>query len=265
MFNLPSYKQLKLSLGEHDAVVQLQECARLTLTKKYEDIKRVRNISFPDFIKEESAQFGIHLHDLTIKTYPNIVFQNYLIMPNSLLEEFIDSFVDDFNSLLLLNTSLPKTSNKCKLERLLELLSNNGYNSIVNSKELDLYNYYRLIRNKLAHKLPTGNLSLSSNVDVTYFQNKYPQLQAPNEPEELTFDDFILYTATIKSIAQQITQSIASSINWCSYLQNNRNQFPRLKRFKGERAIVYIKNCIKKDYGLQIGTNDIENSLGPFE
>lgn len=264
MFTLPSYKQLKSSLGEYDAVVQFQECARLTLMTKYEVAKQEKKIKFPDFITKESAMYGIHLHNLTTKEYPNIIFQSYLIMPNSLLEEFIDDFVDDYNSLFGVNIKLPNTKSKCKLEKLIELLSNEGILNCVQQQELDLYNYYRLIRNSFAHKLPLGNLSLAS-IDISYFKLKYPQFNAPNEPDTLRFDDFILFTATVKNIAYQITKSIESNINWLNFLKTNKNSFPKLVKLKGDRAITYVRNCISVKYGLTLSNEDINNSIGPFE
>lgn len=109
----------------------------------------------------------------------------------------------------------------------------------VQQKELDLYNYYRLIRNSFVHQLPFKSLS-SVSVDVSYFQTEFPQLEAPNEPNLLKFDDFILFTALVKRIAFQITQSVESNICWCSFLQANKSKFPKLGKLKGRRVIIYI-------------------------
>ena len=264
MFTLPSYKQLKFSLGEHDAVVQFQECARLSLMAGYDIVKQETDLPFPDFIAKESAKYGIHLHNLTIKEYPNIIFQNYLVMPNSLLEEFIDDFINDYNVLFNSNIQLPYVKGKCKLEKLIDLLNVRGIVNSVQQKELNLYNYYRLIRNSFVHQLPFKSLS-SASVVVSYFQTEFPQLEAPNEPNLLKFDDFILFTALVKRIAFQITQSVESNVCWCSFLQGNKSKFPKLGKLKGQRAIIYIQNCISADYGLKLSIEDIENSIGPFE
>lgn len=264
MFTLPSYKQLKFSLGEHDAVVQFQECARLALMTEYDIAKQETGLSFPDFITKEATKYGIHLHNLTIKAYPNIVFQNYLVMPNSLLEEFVDDFVNDYNVLFNSNIQLPNVKGKCKLEKLIDLLIGNGIVNSVQQKELDLYNYYRLIRNSFIHQLPFKSLS-SVSVDISYFQMEFPQLKAPNEPDLLKFDDFILFTALVKRIAFQITQSVESNICWDSFLQRNKSKFSKLRKLKGQRVITYIQNCISADYGLKLSVEDINNGIGPFE
>lgn len=263
MFTLPSYRQLKFSLGEHDAIVQFQECARLALMTRYEAAKQETDLTFSEFITKESAKYKIHLHNLTINKYPNIIFQNYLVMPNSLLEEFIDNFINDYNVLFGTNLQLPNPKGKCKLEKLIDFLSDNGVANSVQQKELDLYNYYRLTRNSFIHKLPFKSLS-SASIDIFYFKANFPQLNAPNEPDFLKFHDFILFTALVKNIALQITKSIEPNICWASYLQMNKDKFIKLGKLRGRRAIIYIKNCVKVNYGLELSDGDI-NNIGPFE
>lgn len=267
MFSLNSYRYLKQSLGEHDAIVQFQECARKSLLHKFEVAKKESDIDFPSFITKESFRFGIHLHNLTIKSYPNIIFQSYLIFPNSLMEEFVDNFINDYNKLFNTKTKLPddkkNEEKKCKLEKLIELLKNNGIKGAVTEVEFEIYNYYRSLRNQTAHT--KSKKKTISEKSVSFAKEKYPQLTAPNNPENLSFDDFILFTATIKKIAFQITQSISSKIDWESYIKNNKDDFPKINRFVGDRVIAYVQNIISSNYGLTLDKEVIEKNIHPFE
>lgn len=267
MFSLNSYRYLKQSLGEHDAIVQFQECARRSLLDKFDSVKKESDVDFPSFISKESLRFGIHLHDLTIKSYPNIIFQSYLIFPNSLMEEFVDNFINDFNKLFNAKTKLPddkrNEGKKCKLEKLIELLKELKIKGMVNEVELEIYNYYRSLRNQTAHT--KSKKRTISEKSVSFIKDKYPQLAAPNKPENLSFDDFILFTATIKKLAFQITQSISSKIDWGAYIKKNKDDFPKIKRFVGDRVITYVQNIISSDYGLTLDKEVIEKNIYPFE
>lgn len=270
MFNPHSYKYLKQSLGEHDAIVQFQECARRSLLDKFKLDKAKNNVDFPSFITKESFSVGIHLHNLTIKTYPNIIFQSYLIFPNSLMEEFVDNFINDYNKLFNAREKLPddkkNEGKKCKLEKLLELLENNGITETVSEIELDIYNYYRSLRNRTAHtkSRQKGNCFVTEKV-LLFTKEKCPKLTAPNEAENLNFDDFIFFTATIKNIALQITQSISPKIDWGAYLERNKDCLPKSKKFVGHRAITYLQNIIRNDYGVTLESEFIEKIICPFE
>lgn len=82
-----------------------------------------------------------------------------------------------------------------------------------------------------------------------------------------TFDDFILCTANIKSIADKLTKCLENKINWGEFSEHNSSLFPKLKRFRSNRTrqISYIKNVISDIYGIRLSDACVDDILISIE
>lgn len=85
--------------------------------------------------------------------------------------------------------------------------------------------------------------------------------------DNLTFDDFILCTANIKSIADKLTKSLENKIDWGKFSRRNSNLFPKLKKIRSNRTrqVSYIKNVISDIYGIRLSDTCVDGILISIE
>ena len=84
--------------------------------------------------------------------------------------------------------------------------------------------------------------------------------------KNLNFDDFILCTANIKSIADKLVLCLEDKMNWVDFVKRNSKLFSKLNRFKGnkERQVIYIENVIFSMYGIKLSAPYINDILEIF-
>lgn len=86
----------------------------------------------------------------------------------------------------------------------------------------------------------------------------------------LTFDDFILCTANVKNIADEMTRSLLPHIDWVKLATSNIDKWiPKRKRFVAEGRINRLKSSIRTKiftlYGIKISDYDIEKIVSSLE
>jgi hypothetical protein len=79
------------------------------------------------------------------------------------------------------------------------------------SLDYKLYNYYRELRNGIAHQVrPIQSaaelVSLHELRERTAADPRYTRYAAPNSVQKLTFDDYVLFSRATKFIAAQLSQ-----------------------------------------------------------
>ena len=80
--------------------------------------------------------------------------------------------------------------------------------------EYDVVQYYRLVRNHLMHRIksPQRQEELAVAAELrTRRPERYVRLAAPNLLHELLFDDILLFTRALKSLAQALCNAAAPS------------------------------------------------------
>ncbi len=77
---------------------------------------------------------------------------------------------------------------------------------------LELFDYYRKVRNKYSHEYIDDLKMEKAYKQITNLNTQisscYPKLNAPNEFDKINFDDFILFTRLVKDIAYGLTDII---------------------------------------------------------
>lgn len=263
-FNLPSMRRLWQVLGEYDALVEYIE---LTTRKFKTSFEMQHELSFSDFLSSEAKKVNICLNNLTLDNYECFKYRYYLILSSSSFDRFLDDFRDDFHTLF--DKEITLLRHKTKLQSILDYLNGNSFTVQLESFSHSLFDYYRLVRNSLAHdshKNEAAIITAYNSVNITEVHTRYTKLSAPHDMNNLTFDDFILCTANIKSIADKLTLSLESRINWGNFSERYSDLFPRLKRFSGNkpRQTSYINNIISGIYGIRLSdacVDDILHSL----
>lgn len=264
-FNIPSNRLLWLSLGEYDSLVEYQEVASKLMLGAYNPAKE----TFQEYLIRSSKATGVYLNDITLQNFKQIQYQGYLIYPNASFDEFLSGFIDDVRVLIDSKFSESKTA-RCRFDKILDALNKIGINPAIDTSKINLYHYYRLLRNDLAHRLNNDYKTEYACIDLNAIKGFYPTKALPQPKVSLNFDDFILCTANIKNIADEMTRSLLPHIDWVKIsLVNKDKWFPKCKQFiagnRKDRLRGYIKTVVHTLYGIQISEYDTEQIIGSLE
>ena len=264
-FNIPSNRNLWKSLGQYDALVEYQEVA----SRYYLGTFDVKKESFDALLSRTSTATGVRLNSISLANFREKQYQGYLVFPNASFDEFITDFVDDVRFLIDPAFALSKIDGS-KFDKLLDALSQNGISHSIESFKKDLYDYYRLLRNDVAHSLNQDYEKEYKAIDKIAVTDFYPTLNEPNEKSQLSFDDFILCTANIKNIADLLTVRLLPHIDWKQLVLSNKDKLiPRYVRFLHEdrrtRLHTYVANCVRSLYGYTLDKLTINNIIDSLE
>lgn len=98
----------------------------------------------------------------------------------------------------------------------------------------------------------------------------YPALAIPQPKASLNFDDFILCTANVKNIADEMTRGLLPHINWVKLVIANIDKWvPKHKRFIAEGRLNRLKSAISTSvfslFGYKLSANDVDTIVGSLE
>ena len=221
------------------------------------------------FLSRTSIVTGVRLNNISLANFREKQIQGYLVFPNASFDDFVSGFVDDVRSLINPAFALSKIDGS-KFDRLLDALSQYGISPSIEQFKKDLYDYYRLLRNDVAHCLNQDYKKEYKALDKKAIAAFYTTLNEPKEKSQLSFDDFILCTANIKNIADLLTVSLLPHIDWEQLVLNNKDRLiPRYVKFLREgrtkRLHTYVLNCVRNLYGYTLDELTIDNIIGSLE
>lgn len=260
-FNLPSNKNLWTVCGELDSISELQECARRKFMMLYDE-KKVSNpgFSFSDFTKEQAAVTGVHLGEFKVQNYEDRLFSSYLIYPFSVFDTFLDDFVSDLKKLNITLKVGKKASKTEKLTQVLKQLRGRGIKPVIEPFKMDLFDYYRIRRNVVAHNLPASKYKTAFTKVYTHrsdILSIYPnQANALDKSMSMSYDDFIVCTANLKNISDLLTTAVGKSVNWEKVGKSRPSwmDYKQLKtmHFETEKKIGHIRTTVRSLYGVSL-------------
>ena len=252
-------------MGQYDALVEYQEVA----SRYYLGTFDVEKESFDAFLSRTSTATGVRLNSISLANFRKKQYQGYLVFPNASFDNFVMDFVDDVRFLIDPAFALSKIDGS-KFDKLLDALSQSGISPSIDKFKKDLYNYYRLLRNDVAHCLNQDYEKEYKAIDKIAIATFYTTLNEPKEKSQLSFDDFVLCTANIKNIANLLTVSLLPHIDWKPLVLRNKDKLiPRHVRFLHEgrtkRLHTYVLNCIRNLYGYTLDKLMINNIIDSLE
>lgn len=260
-FNLPSNKKLWTVCGELDSISELQECARRKFMMLYDE-KKVSNpeITFSDFTKEQAAVTGVHLGEFKVQNYEDRLFSSYLIYPFSVFDTFLDEFVSDLKKLNITLKVGKKASKTEKLTQILNQLRGRGIKPVIEPFKMDLFDYYRIRRNVVAHNLPSSKYKTAFTKVYTHrsdILSIYPnQANALDKSMSMSYDDFIVCTANLKNISDLLTIAVGKNVNWEKVGKSRPSwmDYKQLKtmHFETEKKIGHIRTTVRSLYGVSL-------------
>jgi hypothetical protein len=121
--------------------------------------------------------------------------------------------------------------------------------SLITSLDYKLYNYYRLLRNSVVHRI--AQRSTAANVVARLQADakadaRYARLAAPNPVGTLSFDDYVLFTRSAKHLAENLSELGAfTGAEMLEWLEKHR-----LRQGTRERQANAIRTQLRTAFGM---------------
>ena len=195
-FRFNSYRNLKSQLGKLNAAVELMELAIRFFKRQacdQPDPKAfIKQMAVAQDVRVDDSDFGLatqHAHHFFIVSVHQ-QFEVFLL--NFKKEHPRSSWLNDEENSLLKN--ILSSFDGVTFNEMLEAIGR---------LEMDLADYYRNVRNNVVHSGAKLSAQAAERLraKTQSESSPYKALCAPNNLEEICFDDFVLYTRVVKHIA----------------------------------------------------------------
>ncbi|WP_338790754.1 hypothetical protein V9L05_21685 (plasmid) [Bernardetia sp. Wsw4-3y2] len=259
-FSYFSYRKLKKTLGEFDAVV---ECNELAIR---EFIEQARKEDSKDYIKQLSLKHSVVVDRVDLDKFSSRIRQYYVTSVFQQSEQFLQDFKKEWKQYFPNQQWQTANTGETKLDNVLMNLS---YIDI-SIELIEIYDYYRLVRNYMAHTDRDLQEVVSKHSKVKNNNNKFLEglslFQEPNSLDKINYSDFLILTGIVKHIAYLIsTESKPNNEEIALILfQKMKNEdkgraYKGIKKLKNnsDRFEKAIKNYIKTNFG-RFSSKDLE-------
>jgi len=247
-FSLPSARRLYKYLGEMDAMVELTELAVrsfLHSAKQSDDVSA--------FVRSLSEKHCIRVNYSAVDCLSLHLARSYIVTVYQSSERFMHEFRKEHQVLY----QRKWTGDSMEDDPLTVALKNIASNKEAAGKSIgwDLitrFQYYRTVRNWIIH---TKDSNLKKPLDAfedikdysSEHQALFNQVNAPNQPEELTFDDFVLFSRLTKCIAEKMCQIVRPSDDY--WKESLLSKFKQLRN-NPDRMKNAVAGLLRTDYGI---------------
>ena len=195
------FNQLKITNGISDSYVEYIELF----------LRKIESENYTDNdIKEMTKNFGIYVNNYSPKEIKKSIRYYYIYMVNQQVDLFYENASNFFKY------CKPISARKDYQPKLNYLYKEFVNKDLEDDPDLLICDYYRLVRNQYTHKgkkidelLKTQNkiISLLNNNLLNLPNNFNPNFDYNN----ISFDDFIMYSYAFKKTAEKISNSIIES------------------------------------------------------
>lgn len=195
--------KVKATMGLQDSCIQTNQVAILHLedqAKNYESVD--------EFIKKLSGKFKVSVGTRDFEYFKKVQYKSYISQTYNLVETFFKDLNRNYRMYNNFTGDWIKKEGDKNLDPFNQLLANlpsSKASQIKSYPEYHLFNYYRLVRNSIAHlqedpdqDAKTSKYFADHLVETLSFFKENYEISAPNAPEEISFDDFMLYTRAVK-------------------------------------------------------------------
>lgn len=261
-FRPKSIRDLSGLLGEMTAYVAGVEVALLEASKSNKAISAIK-------WEEISRSHGIHLGGVT----PESLLLNHarmgILSVYGAFDSYIASLKKEYTEFFGRNwvqnndeTALQALRKNCPNRDLIE--------SNIVSAGLDVIDYYRLIRNVVAHPRSTNTAKINEDYKkkkeaIGVIRKEFQSNLAPNMYEALSFDDIKLFARTVLFVSDFINEAYTPSISIVAKKIPEKYQFKNLthdisRRKKSIISYLRMEYGAKEDYACKIA-NEFFGSL----
>lgn len=247
-FRLNCLSKLYKDLGRYDAIVEFTEIA----IRDFEN-RIPTETQFDVFLQQKSREHNIKVDSVDQNIFRSRISQSYILSVYQNAELFIHSFRSEYNDLFATSWSLDDTKENLLIKSLRKVIPINRAKKEIGEYRLEIFDYYRVVRNKYSHEIIKDKKVDKAFKEVSLFNelicDVYPKLNAPNQFNEICFDDFILFTRTFKDIAKIMCEIITPEKEIFIDYYKRKKLFTNLNE-NLTRKNNAIKGHIQSNFGL---------------
>ena len=211
---LPSNDRLQKRLGEFDTLAEYIECSVLDFEKNANS-----EMEFSEYVSLKAKEHNVNLKGaVTLDNYKCAMYKSFMVNSHAMLSEFVVNYRNDIRNLIDPSFKLNDDDKISQLQRLLLSLKQIGIDPVFPNWLLPVVNYYRLVRNSVAHvdKDTESCDEAYALINKEELCNDYDIFKdkAPNPHNQITMDDFYFYSACIKHVANYLTMALKGKVDW---------------------------------------------------
>lgn len=236
---LKTITSLRDLIGLQDSCIQTTQVALL-----YFEEEGNKSGDMRDFVKQYCKKYHISLGTNDYSYLKSLQYKVYILQTYNLLEPLLKQLNKDYKKYNNFKGKwITEDSDKQKYDPFNQFVENqtgSGKRKLKEYPEYHLLNYYRLIRVSVSHLQvdPKENKATQTYYDKhiakrkDYFTESY-LTDAPNEPGNISFTDFTLYTRAIKYFSNILNDMCFPSIdNLVLYALDDEALEKKLKPFR---------------------------------
>ncbi|AZA88053.1 hypothetical protein EG349_15205 [Chryseobacterium shandongense] len=206
-FRLECVSNLYKNLGRFDAIVEFTELAVVNFIKQAES-----SGDFSKFIEQQSDSLHIKVNSVDESIYRSRISQSYILSVYQNAELFLHKFKEECNNLKNTDWKLDNSSDNLLVKTIRKIIPINQGKERIGEFRLEIFDYYRVIRNKYSHEIIQDTKVEKAYINIKKYEDEikenYPKFSAPNEFDNICFDDFLLFSTVLKDIANTLSDII---------------------------------------------------------
>jgi hypothetical protein len=199
-------------LGSQDACVQLQELA----IRHLETDANAQGELSGEFLMEAFADYRISHGTYDFRLLRVLSATSYVVLTHAVFDGAVRQIIQDVKRNGGGRSAQWKSTTRDgktmpALDELIVNLMPSASKPLRAAPERELFNYYRVLRIANAHPGAKSDRRASEAydaIDASKFRQDY-SLLAPNPPDKIAYDDFMLYTRSIKYYARLLNEACA--------------------------------------------------------
>ena len=213
-FKLPSRERLVKRLGEYDAL------AEFAVLSFYDFETTARSVQDTyKFVCDKAREHDVKIKGtVSMENYHEALYKSFMINTYAMFAEFIENLREDIRILINPGFVFVDDNNISDYERLKRSLETIDVYPPIPKWLEQIEEYYRLVRNHVAHNGGDDEKCYKAfkRIDLEAMCSEYKVFEklAPNFPNSISMQDFYLYSASVKHIANIITITLKDRIIW---------------------------------------------------
>lgn len=249
-FSFFAYRKLKKTLGEFDAVVECNEIAII------EFIEQMPKENSQEYIKLLSTKHKVKVDKFDKLKFNSRIRQYYIASVVQQAEQFLKDFRIEWLQYFSKKEWTEPGKGETKLQNTIKNITLK-----LPSDLIDIYDYYRLIRNYMSHtdrdleELKNRHKRILTNTNE--FLREFHLSTLPNQLNEIDYTDFLILTNIVKHIAYLISTSskpdndIIAEILFDKLKEDESKDYKGLKKLKNdtERFENALNSFITTNFG----------------
>lgn len=232
------------ALGESDAVVEWIEVG-------VREVQRVSEAKGPDGARELASKHGVFVNLIPTGELRTRCARLELLAVNQQAEHFFRGFRKTHPRKVQFSRGDDEDVLKATLEAFKLTASQVG------QLEHDIFQYYRIARNRIMHD-PEGDQRKThkrkcEELRAQVAESSYKTLAAPNLIETLSFDDFVLFTRSLKQLAANLCDvTVPTDEELVTSVSGNPQLIGKLKSLEGNniRRAHAVAGFLRERYSI---------------